>query len=196
MEQIQARLIKLPLSVSGISCVDENGEPMIYLNDRLSFEQQRKTYAHEMGHIKRDDFHNGLPIEVVEGVQSAPRFEKTAPPIKRRPKKKASKPQTPQQHLEEHLTAAKRLLPIFLTPWVDHLFSHPPETVREIYMRGWVLYAITPENAVWSQLLMTYALYGTGDLPRRQSREAKEVTGRTISYELMKRVMYALTQTV
>lgn len=62
----EARLVRLPLTVPGMSSVDENGEPMIYLNDRLTLAQHLRTYEHELQHISRDDFFNDLPIEVVE----------------------------------------------------------------------------------------------------------------------------------
>lgn len=70
MEQIRTYLVNLPYHVPGIASIDEDGEPMIYLNARLSIEQNRKTYDHEELHITRDDFHNDLPIDVVEGKEA------------------------------------------------------------------------------------------------------------------------------
>lgn len=48
----------LPTSVRGLCFLDENGEPVIILNSRLTHEQNRKTYDHEKKHIENDDLRN------------------------------------------------------------------------------------------------------------------------------------------
>ena len=65
-DDIPTRLVNLPHHVPGLSSVTEEGEPMIYLNARLTFEQNRQTFEHELKHINSDDFFNSLPIELVE----------------------------------------------------------------------------------------------------------------------------------
>lgn len=78
MEEFETRLINLPYRVRGLTTVDENGDPMIYLNARLTIEQHKKTYDHEVEHIVNDDLHNAKPIEEVERLAK----ESTAPPKK------------------------------------------------------------------------------------------------------------------
>lgn len=45
----------LPTSVHGFVFLDENGDPAIVLNSRLSREQNRKTLKHERRHIRRHE---------------------------------------------------------------------------------------------------------------------------------------------
>ena len=70
MEHIRTYMVNLPTHVRGLTSIDEDGEPMIYLNARLSIDQNRDTYDHETRHILRDDFHNGLSIEEAEELIS------------------------------------------------------------------------------------------------------------------------------
>lgn len=41
----------LPESIHGFTVLGSDYEPIIILNSRMSREQQRKTYRHEMDHI-------------------------------------------------------------------------------------------------------------------------------------------------
>ena len=50
-------LLDLPTSVRGFVFLDENGDPAIVLNARLTREQNRRTYDHERGHIERGDMY-------------------------------------------------------------------------------------------------------------------------------------------
>jgi len=73
-ENIDTRLVDLPPHVPGLSCVDDEGTPMIYLNARHTYEMNLRTFEHELEHLRRDDFHNGLPIEQAEpGIPPARR---------------------------------------------------------------------------------------------------------------------------
>lgn len=56
MGEIFTRLIKMPTRIKGYTAIDNDGNYNIYLNDRLSAEQQRITYLHEMAHISRGDW--------------------------------------------------------------------------------------------------------------------------------------------
>lgn len=67
-QAIPARLVSLPYNVPGLSALDEDGEPMIYLNARHTREQNLRAFGHELRHISRDDFFNNCPIEQVEGA--------------------------------------------------------------------------------------------------------------------------------
>ena len=50
---------ELPCKVKGLvreTCEPDGDYYTIVLNSRLSFEQQQKTYLHEVEHIENDDF--------------------------------------------------------------------------------------------------------------------------------------------
>lgn len=61
------RIVNLPWGVHGCVTPNDDGTFSIYLNARDTHERNIKAYWHEVGHIVRDDFYNGLPIEEVEG---------------------------------------------------------------------------------------------------------------------------------
>lgn len=56
MNDIIVRVTDLPCSVRGMTSPDANGDYNIYLNARLNFETQQKTYNHELKHIKMNHF--------------------------------------------------------------------------------------------------------------------------------------------
>ena len=61
------RLVDFPDATIGGSVIeDADGFNNVYINSRRSIEAQRESLRHEVRHIARDDFHNGLPIDVVE----------------------------------------------------------------------------------------------------------------------------------
>ena len=60
------RLITLPPTVKGFVSIDADGFYSIYINNALSAEEQKKTFHHEMGHIKYDHFYSGKPMEIIE----------------------------------------------------------------------------------------------------------------------------------
>lgn len=66
MDRIFTRLVDLPLTIRGYTSLDSDGNYNIYLNSRLSAEQQRKTYNHELTHIKRNDFVDYKTLEEAE----------------------------------------------------------------------------------------------------------------------------------
>ena len=49
------RLFNLPASVRGFCYHDDDGAPLIVLNARLTREQNRRTYDHELKHIEDDE---------------------------------------------------------------------------------------------------------------------------------------------
>lgn len=55
MDDNRVILEDLPTSVRGFVFEDNNGDPVIVLNSRLTFEQNRKTYDHERRHITRGE---------------------------------------------------------------------------------------------------------------------------------------------
>ena len=66
------RLVNLPHHVPGLAAVDEYGEPMIFLNARHTWEQNLRTYEHELQHLEEDDFYNDNPIELIENLPLPP----------------------------------------------------------------------------------------------------------------------------
>jgi Zn-dependent peptidase ImmA (M78 family) len=60
------REIKMPLTIRAFTLPDANGEYNIYINMDLSDEAKKKTLAHEMKHIKRNDFNKDIPVKLIE----------------------------------------------------------------------------------------------------------------------------------
>ncbi len=60
------RLIKLPLSVKGVTIPDKDGNYNIFINKNLSYEIQVDTYIHEINHIENTDFYKNCPVQVLE----------------------------------------------------------------------------------------------------------------------------------
>lgn len=48
----------LPETIRGFTILGSDYEPIIVLNSRLSREQQRKTYRHELNHILSGQLHD------------------------------------------------------------------------------------------------------------------------------------------
>lgn len=53
----------LPTTVKGFVYMDSTYEPVIVLNERLTYEQRRKTYRHEADHISNGDLSDMSYIE-------------------------------------------------------------------------------------------------------------------------------------
>ena len=66
MDDIICRFIELPPRVNAVTVVDENGDFNIYVNSRLSTEEQRKAFSHEKRHIKKAHFHSLKSVEECE----------------------------------------------------------------------------------------------------------------------------------
>ncbi|WP_316607790.1 hypothetical protein [uncultured Ruminococcus sp.] len=60
MEDIIVRIIDL--TVPGVTVLDEDGNYNIYINARLSYEQQQQVYNHEMKHINLGHFYDSSPV--------------------------------------------------------------------------------------------------------------------------------------
>lgn len=48
----------LPETIRGFTTLGSDYEPIIILNSRMSREQQRKTYRHELNHIRSGQFYD------------------------------------------------------------------------------------------------------------------------------------------
>lgn len=55
MNENEVILADLPTSVRGFVFLDDDGDPVIVVNSRLTREQNRKTFRHERRHIRRGD---------------------------------------------------------------------------------------------------------------------------------------------
>ena len=63
MREGEAILANLPTSIRGFVYNDENGDPVIVVNARLTREQNLITYDHEQGHIERNELNEPTYIE-------------------------------------------------------------------------------------------------------------------------------------
>jgi hypothetical protein len=63
MREGEAILANLPTSIRGFVYNDENGDPVIVVNARLTREQNLITYDHEQGHIERNELNELTYIE-------------------------------------------------------------------------------------------------------------------------------------
>ena len=57
-EEIRTILLNLPVSVSGFVFHDDEGQPVVVLNARLSAERRLKAYRHEVEHIEKGEMYD------------------------------------------------------------------------------------------------------------------------------------------
>lgn len=48
----------MPVSIKGFCFHDDDGEPVVVLNSRLSAERRMKTYDHEVEHIEKGEMYD------------------------------------------------------------------------------------------------------------------------------------------
>jgi len=123
LDRIEARLIDLPYPVRGLSAVDENGDPMIYLNARHSAVQHQLTYEHELRHLRGNDVYNDIPLEEAERIASG------LPPV-----------------MELALPREPLILPGDLH---DDMHS---QLILIARMRAWLLYRLSPWDKAWKHI--------------------------------------------
>ena len=58
IDDVPVVLMDLPSRVRGFVCLGSDYNPCIVINARLSAEQQKKTWRHEMNHILNGDMDN------------------------------------------------------------------------------------------------------------------------------------------
>ena len=66
MNNYICRFIELPKRVNAVTVVDENGDYNIYINSRLSQEEQKKSFRHECLHIKKNHFYMDKCVNMCE----------------------------------------------------------------------------------------------------------------------------------
>ena len=64
----EIRLIDMPCSIKALVSMGDDGFYNIYINSKLSREEQCRAAAHELNHIALDDFYNNKDIRSVEGL--------------------------------------------------------------------------------------------------------------------------------
>ena len=57
---------ELPKGIYACVATNPDGTYTIWLDPRRSYDQLRDDFDHEMLHIIRNDFYNGLPIQRIE----------------------------------------------------------------------------------------------------------------------------------
>lgn len=70
MDAVIIRKIDLPIGINGITVLDENGDYNIYINDKLSNDQQCEAFRHEIEHIKQGHFYSYEDLIVIEDQAS------------------------------------------------------------------------------------------------------------------------------
>lgn len=53
-------------AVRGFTIQDEQGDYNVYINSRYSTPSQRRTFIHELKHIRNGDFDKMLPAHIIE----------------------------------------------------------------------------------------------------------------------------------
>ena len=66
MNEVIIRLLPLPVGVRAFTIPDAEGDYNVYLNSRLSAEQQRRSLLHEQLHIARNDFYQEASACTIE----------------------------------------------------------------------------------------------------------------------------------
>lgn len=67
-DDIAIRFIDLPASIRGFVVCDADDYKNVYVNARLSYDEQKRVIAHELAHIRNNDFYNDDDIEIVENA--------------------------------------------------------------------------------------------------------------------------------
>jgi len=62
-EDIPVVLMDLPTTVRGFVCMGSDYNPCIVINSRLTVEQQRKVWEHEMAHITSGQYDDENYVE-------------------------------------------------------------------------------------------------------------------------------------
>ena len=68
---VYVHLLDNPYGVKGSVNANRDGSYTILINPRLSWEEQRKTYLHELNHIENSDFERSN----VQEIEKRSRFE-------------------------------------------------------------------------------------------------------------------------
>lgn len=64
--EIIVRVVDLPYTAKGFIAPDPDGVYNIYINSRLSFDEQFNTLLHELKHAVSGDCHSDSPVSLLE----------------------------------------------------------------------------------------------------------------------------------
>ena len=59
--------VNLPPKIFAFVALNPDDTYSIYLDPRRSYDQLLDDYIHELWHIIRGDFYNGIPVYIIEG---------------------------------------------------------------------------------------------------------------------------------
>lgn len=65
MENIRTVMIPMPCSIKAYTIYKDDYYTIV-LNSNLSYEQNMKSYKHEISHINRNDFNKKIPVGMIE----------------------------------------------------------------------------------------------------------------------------------
>lgn len=63
---IYVRYKDFDYAVRGFTIQDEQGDYNVYINSRYSSSSQRRTFIHELKHIRNRDFDKLIPAHIIE----------------------------------------------------------------------------------------------------------------------------------
>ena len=64
--EYQIKMLNMPTSIRALTVMNEDGSFTIFINCRLSFEQQKKSFLHELEHINNNDFDKMISVDTLE----------------------------------------------------------------------------------------------------------------------------------
>lgn len=65
MDNVRVRMVDLPLEIKAYTIFFDDFYTII-INEKLSYEQRRRSYLHELEHITNCDFESMLPTGFIE----------------------------------------------------------------------------------------------------------------------------------
>lgn len=68
MEKIIERVVDMPVGVKACVVEDADGDYNVYVNARYDKVQRECAALHELRHVICNDFHSGLPLELIEDL--------------------------------------------------------------------------------------------------------------------------------
>ncbi len=63
IDNVPVVLQDMPVQIRGFVCLGSDYSPCIVINSRMSVEQQRKTYLHEVKHLESGQFDDDNYVE-------------------------------------------------------------------------------------------------------------------------------------
>ena len=102
MDDIITRHVDMPTAIKGYTCLDENRDYNIYINDRLAPNIRKQVYEHEIAHINNNDFYNPVDVREIEPVHVIPSATTPVKHINVQRSKPISKPKKTKRPQKEY----------------------------------------------------------------------------------------------